>query len=345
MSILNLSTTTGYVDRMLDRVDVEVTCQAPSLEQYRRGWTPGDGVALAGIWLGAVVSDTSGQEYWGLRGTDDFLVGMTHVVSPICGFRALRQGLDPDSPHLFDEYSSIDWFEPLEYIDSGDRLQTNYSSGRIERDADGLHWYDASDRWEIHGKTVSDVVVTHVPAQKGVDHEVYYRHELMYATGVVAGVEVSGYAHQDFAYGPPGMAYTELPIARHLQGMWVSWLHEYSDGTVGGGSFWQGRDDVEFGPGYQLNDGITTVHDDIVARPSFAGDGKLVALEASIGADSYSFAFDTSGSPLHFFGRLIGDSSGKEQARSWCWVEYAGGMLTPELLDLMMQRFKLARDR
>ncbi|OBI98786.1 hypothetical protein A5660_04130 [Mycobacterium alsense] len=330
---------------MPQRVDFEVTREAPSLDHYRRGWAPRDGVGLAGIWLGAVVSDASGQDYWGLRGTDDFLVGMTHVVSPICGFRALRKGLDPDSPHLFDEYSSIDWFEPMEYVDGGDRLQTIYSSGRIERDADGFHWYDAGDRWQIHGRPVSDVVVTHVPAQDGVDHEVYYRHELMHATGVVAGVEVSGYAHQDFAYGPPGMAYTELPIARHLQGMWVSWLHEYGDGILGGGSFWQGRDGVAFGPGYRIKDGVTTVHDDIVAMPGFDGDGKLVALDASVGDDSYSFAFDTSGSPLHFFGRLTGDSSGKEPARSWCWVEYAGGMLTPELLDLMMQRFKLARGR
>jgi hypothetical protein len=326
-----------------DRIEFEVTRQASALDHYRRGWTPGTGVGLAGIWLGAVVSDASGQDYWGLRGTDDFVVGMTHVVSPICGFRALQKGLDPASPHLFDEYSSIDWFEPLEDTDSGDALQTIFSSGRIERGADGFHWYDASGRWELHGKTVSDIVVTHVPAQEGIEDEVYYRHELMYVTGSVTGVAVSGYAHQDFAYGPPGMAYTELPIARRLQGMWVSWLHEHSDGELGGGSFWQGRDGLNFGPGYQLKAGVTTVHNDIVAEPGFDADGRLNALDASIGADSYSFTFDTSGSPLHFFGRLTGGSSGKEVARSWCWVEYAGGMLTPELLDLVLQRFRLAR--
>lgn len=253
--------------------------------------------------------------------------------------------MDPESPHLFDEYGSIDWFEPIEYIDNGDSVQMVYSSGRIERDADGFHWYDASDQWQIHGTTVSDVVVTHVPTQEGVDDEVYYRHELMYATGEVDGVKVSGYAHQDFAYGPPGMAYTELPIARHLQGMWVSWLHEFSDGELGGGSFWQGRDGVAFGPGYQLKDGVTTVHNDVVARLSFDSGGRVAGLDVSLGADSYSFAFDRSGSILHFFGHLTSNSSGKEPARSWCWVEYAGGMLTPELLDLAMQRFILARDR
>jgi hypothetical protein len=257
----------------------------------------------------------------------------------------LQKSLDGDATHLFNEYASIDWFEPLQYVDDGERVQMIYSSGRIERDAEGFHWYDASNRWEIHGKTVSDVVVTYVPKQQGIDNDVYYRHELMYATGTIDGVEVSGYAHQDFAYGPPGMAYTELPIARHLQGMWVSWLHEFADGELGGGSFWQGRDGAEFGPGYQLKAGVTTVHKDIVAKPSFNDAGRMITLDTTIGSDSYSFTFDTGGSPLHVFGNLTSNSTGKQPVRSWCWVEYAGGMLTPEILDMMMIPFQLARGR
>jgi hypothetical protein len=125
--------------------------------------------------------------------------------------------------------------------------------------------------------------------------------------------------------------------------MWVSWLHEYDDGELGGGCFWQGRDGLTFGPGYHFKGAVTTAHDDIVAKPTFNDEGKLVALDASIGSDSYSFTFDTAGSFIHFFGRLTDDSSGKAVARSWCWVEYAAGMMTPELLDFMMQRFRLAR--
>jgi len=330
---------------VLTHVKFEVTREPATLDHYRREWTPRPGTSLGGIWQGAVVSDSAGNDYWGLRGTDDFVIGMTHVVSPICGFRSLLKTMDSDAPHLFDEYSTIDWFEPMEYSDTGDRVQMLFSSGRIERDDNGFHWYDASERWELHGTPVSDVVVTHVPAQAGIDHDVYYRHELMHATGSINGVEVSGYAHQDFAYGPPGMAYTELPIARQLQGMWVSWLHEYSDGEVGGGSFWQGRDDLAFGPGYQIKNGVTTVHDDIVTTSKFNDAGRMVSLDASIGSDDYSFAFDASGSFLHVFGQLVGGSSPKEPARSWCWVEYAGGMITPELLDMAMQRFQLARGR
>ncbi|BBZ04270.1 hypothetical protein MCHIJ_37070 [Mycolicibacterium chitae] len=328
---------------MLDRVDFSVTRQAPTLDHYRREWTPGPDVTLGGVWVGAVVSDQAGRNYLGLRGTDDFVTGMTHVVSPVCGFRALHPGAE--ATHLFSEYSGIDWFEPLTYTDSGDRLQTSYPSGRFEWDDDGFHWYDAGNRWELHGRTVSDVAITHVPIQPGIEHQVHYRHELMYATGIIDGVEVSGYAHQDFAYGPPGMIYTELPVARHLQGMWMSWLHAYPDGRLGGGSFWQGRDGLDFGPGYLLEDGVTTVHRDIVATPTFDENGKMTALEATVGAASYNFAFDTSGSPLHYFGRVVSDGAGTAPARSWCWVEYAGGMLTPELLDMMNQQFRLVRGR
>lgn len=327
-------------------VDFTVTGTRPSSDHYRRSWTPSPDVALAGIWLGAVVSDESGQNYWGLRGMDDFVIGMTHVVSPVCGFRLLPKTWDSEATHLFDEYSTIDWFEPFEYSEDGDTRQMTYTSGRIARDREGLHWYDASGRWEIHGRTVSDVVVTHVPQQESdyhIDHDVYYRHELVHATGTINGVQVSGYAHQDFAYGPPGMSYTELPIARHLQGMWVSWLHEYNDGRLGGGSFWQGRDDLAFGPGYQLKDGVTTVHDDIVATPRFNAAGKVANLATKIGDETYIFTFNSSGSPLHVFGRLTQDPSGNVPSRSWCWVEYAGGLLTPEILDMVMQRFRLAR--
>jgi hypothetical protein len=330
---------------MLDRVECTVTREIPSLDHYRREWTPANGVELAGIWHGAIVSDKSGHDYWGLRGCDDFIVGTTHVVSPVCGFRALTKSLDTDAPHLFTEYSGIDWFEPFQYLDDGSKTQMIYSSGRIERDADGMHWYDASGRWEMHCTTVSDVVVTHVPRQHGVEHDVYYRHELLYATGVIRGIEVSGYAHQDFAYGPPGLAYPELPIARHLQGMWVSWLHEYDDGQLGGGSFWQGRDGMDFGPGYQIKAGNTLTCNDVRATPTFNDAGKMTSLETAIGDDSYVFTFESTGSPIHFFGPVTQDSSGRQVSRSWCWVEYAGGMITPEILDMSMLPFRLARAR
>ena len=68
-------------------------------------------------------------------------------------------------------------------------------------------------------------------------------------------------------------------------------------------------------------------------------------LDTTIGLDSYTFEFDTAGSYIHYFGRLTDSSAGKKPARSWCWVEYAGGMLTTEILDLVMQRFRLARGR
>lgn len=330
---------------MPDSIDFTVAVQPPTLAHYRREWTPGPGVAVAGMWIGAVVGDSAGQTYWGLRGADDFVTGMTHVVAPITGFKQLPASFDPNPPHLFPEYSTIDWFEPMTYADSDEQVALSYPSGRIERDADGFHWYDATGRWEMHGRNVTDIFTVHVPEQDGISDPVYYRHELMAATGTIDGTAVSGYLHQDYAYGPPGMAYPELPIARRLQGMWVSWLHEYPDGQWGGGCFWQGRDGLAFGPGYQARAGVTTAHDDIVATPTFNAEGKLTALHTTIGEDSYTFSFDTAGSFIHFFGRLTGCSAARPPARSWCWVEYAGAMLSPELLDLVMQPFRLARGR
>lgn len=326
-------------------VGFEVRTEPASLDHYRRGWAPRPGVTLAGMWISAIVTDDADQRYWGLRGADDLLLGMTHVVSPVTGFKALPDSLDRDPSHLFGEYSSIDWYEPLSYTDSGATVQLAYPSGRFDRDDSGLHWYDATGRWEIHGTNITDVFTVHVPEQEGIDHDVFYRHELLKARGHVNGVEVSGYLHQDYAYGPKGLVYPELPIVRDLQGMWVSWIHEYSDGEWGGGCFWQGRDGVDFGPGYHVKGGVTIAHDDVVASPTFNERGKLTASNVSMGSDSYVFSFDSCGSPIHYFGRLTANSVGNRPVRSWCWAEYTGSMLTPELMDLMMQQFRLARGR
>lgn len=321
----------------------DVATQPATAEHYRRGWSPAPDVGLAGMWIGAIVEDATGETYFGLRGADDFLAGMTHVVAPITGFKRLPRSLDPNPPHLFAEYATIDWFEPMTYVAADGKTTLGYDSGRIERDADGFHWYDAGGRWELHGRNVSDVFTVHVPEQDGVAQQAYYRHELMAATGTVEGVPVSGYLHQDFAYGPGGLVYPELPIVRQLQGMWVSWVHEYDDGQWGGGCFWQGRDGRPFGPGYIADGGVTTAHADIEATPTLNEAGQVVALAVTIGSNSYEFTFDTAGSFIHFFGRMTGASSGRVPARSWCWVEYAGGMLTPEILDMTMARFSLAR--
>jgi len=330
---------------MPERIEFNINGLAPSLDSYRRQWTPAPNVGLAGLWVGAAVSDASGKTYWGVRGSDDFVTGITHVVSPVCGFRTLHDSMDGNAPHLFTEYASTDWFEPVMYSEDNDRIQTAFPSGRIERDSEGFHWHDAGGRWQLHGRTISDVVLTHVPQQDNFDNEVYYRHELIYVTGTINGVDVSGYAHQDFAYGPPGMAYTELPLARHIQGMWVSWMHEYDDGQLGGGSCWQGRGDIAFGPGYHVKDGVTTVHKDVVATPGFNEAGQLITLDTAIGTDTYAFTFDTSSSPIHFFGELTANSLGIKPIRSWCWVEYAGDLINPMMLDMALAPFQLARGR
>jgi hypothetical protein len=329
----------------LSKVEYEMRLESPTLDHYRLDWVPEAGMRLAGMWAPGVVTDASGQDYLGLRGWSDFIPGMTHTVSPFCGFRALRKNLYEDPPHLYAEYAGHDWFEPFQYEESDDRTQITYDSGRLVRDADGCHWYDADGRWELHGKTISKVYIVHVPKQKGIEHDVYYRHELLKAHGTVDGTAVEGYLHQDYCYGPPGMTYTDLPIARQLEGMWVSWIHEYTDGEVGGGCFWQGRDGVHFRPGYLLRDGETTTHGDVEARLTFNDDGKPTAMDVEIGGETFRFALDTVAGPLHFFGRLVNGSSARTPAQSWCWIEYAEGLMSPEILDAMGEKFRVVWNR
>jgi hypothetical protein len=326
----------------LDKVEHSMRVEVPTLDHYRLHWTPGPGVRMGGMWVSGIVTDDSGQDYLGLRGLSDFVPGMTHTVSPFCGFRALQKSLVDDPPHLFAEYSNHDWFEPLTYDEDDGSATLAYPSGRLTRDEAGLHWYDADGRWELHGRTVSKIFTVHVPRQDGIEHEVYYRHELLKATGHVEGTPVEGYLHQDFCYGPPGMTYTQLPIARQLEGLWFSWIHEDADGQVGGGCFWSGRGGLDFQPGYVLVDGETTAHDDFDAKLTLTDGGLPEAMRIDVAGHRFDITFDSLAGPLHTKGYVHGTSLRRQPVRSWCWIEYAEVLLSPEILDATGQQFALA---
>ena len=203
---------------MLDELKYEMYLDTPTLDHYRYGWVPTSDVQMSGMWLPGVVTGSSGKDYLGLRGFSDFVAGMTHVVTPLCGFRELEKSMGGNPPHLFPEYSGHDWYEPFQVDESADAVEFVYDSGTVKRDATGCHWHDADGRWELHGETISKVFVLRVPPQPGIDQEVFYRHELLTARGTVNGEAAEGYLHQDYCYGPDGFTYTELPIARQLEG-------------------------------------------------------------------------------------------------------------------------------
>lgn len=328
---------------MIEKVAFEVHTETPTMSHYRHDWVPADGVELGGIWGPAVVNAGDGQWYFGLRGWSDMIYGLTHTVSPVCGFRALEQSLDADPPHLYSEYAGIDWMEPYEVDETDGRSTLTFDSGRVDRELGASHWQDASGRWQVQGTTISDIFVVHVPVQEGVDQEVYYRHELLKATGTVDGKAVEGYYHLDFAYGPPGTTYIDLAVARDLYGMWASWVHERANGELGGGCFWQGRDGIDFGPGYLLHAGTTTAYDDITATTDLTDDGKPRRLDVKIGGQSYRMDLTMSGSPIHFFGTIGDSSSSDDIVKSWVWIEYPGGMINAEILDAVARHYRLAR--
>jgi hypothetical protein len=142
-------------EKVPEQIHFRVWRETPTLDHYRRGWTPSPDVALAGMWLPGVVSDEGGQFYLGIRGVDDMAPGLVHTVTPIVGFRRLVQDMEGDPPHLFAEFAETDWFEPYEYTETSGRIVMDFESGRIERDRHGCHWFDANGRWELHGRTVS----------------------------------------------------------------------------------------------------------------------------------------------------------------------------------------------
>lgn len=330
---------------MEQQIEFNVSAEKATLDHYRRHWRPAQGIGLAGMWISGAVSDASGQYYFGLRGSDDFIHGMTHTVTPVCGFRRLAPSLDDLPEHLYSNYAKHDFFEPLKYEESDDKTTLSFDSGRFDRDAEGLHWYDADGQWELHGKTVSDVVIIHIPVQKGIDQEVYYRHELIKGRGTIDGIAVEGYVHQDYAYGPPGTIYSELPFLGRLQSMWVSWLSEEADGKFGGGCFWQGRKGWgTFGPGYVLKDGVTSVYKNIAAAPTLHGS-RMSALEIKAGNDVYNMAFTMAQSPLHSVGQIARTSFGAPPPKSWCFGEYTGEIMSPEIVAFMLQRYSLVRGR
>jgi hypothetical protein len=333
--------------------DVKFTVESEpaTVEHYRRDWLPhqyrGKPMGMGGMWLAGLVNDAEGNTYLAIRGVDDMAPGMVHAVVPSVGFRRLPKGdMSGEPPHLFAEWETeddIDWFEPYEAIETTGRTVMSYQTGRIERDRHGCHWFDASNRWELHGQTISEVFTVHIPAQASVEGDLCYRHELLKATGQINGVPVEGYIHQDYAYAPAGKVWTETAIPRLIQGMWVSWVHEFEDGEVGGGCFWQGRKGLAFGPGYQVRNGVTTVHDDIVANPTFDADNNMVTLEVTIGGESYRFETESKSSRMHYVVRLVDSSLGRKPVKSWGWIEHSGSFMTGDHLDEMMRPFKIVR--
>jgi hypothetical protein len=331
---------------MLENIEFDIKLEKPSLDLYDNDWLPAPGLGVGGMWVPGIVTDASGQDYYALRGFSDAIYGMTHTANPFCGFRSLTKDLNQDPPHLYPEYASIDWFEPYTVAKTDDAVTFTFDSGTVTRGGDGsFHWTDATGRWELSGKAISDIFVVHVPVQEGIESEVYYRHELIKTQGTVNGIPVEGFAHQDVAYGPPGTTYSDSPIVRQLEGLWVSWIHEYEDGSLGGACFWQGRDAIEWGPGYLVADGGTTSHGDFKADLSFNDDAKMTGMHVDVAGRTYDFEFSDQTAPLHYVGRLTGDSSGKKIKDSWCFVEYPNGMLTPEILDMMSAKFELVLKR
>jgi hypothetical protein len=329
----------------LKEIEYEVYVEPVTLDHYRLDWAPSEGFHHAGKWVAASVTGAAGQDYFGLRAYGDSIVGMTHTISPATDFRALKRDLNESPSHLYPEYGLLDWFEPFEYREAEDKVSFVSDSGRTDETATTAHWIDANRRWEIQGTIFSDAGFVFVPEQEGIARPVYYRHELSTATGVINGDPVEGYLHEDFCYGPPGYTYMELALVRQLEGKWFSWIHEYADGELGGGCCWQGREELNFRPGYMLNRGVTTAHKDAHITLEKNENDQPRELRLEMGGEWFEFDLDICSGPTQFFGRLTASSPGKQIVKSWCWLEHTEGVVTPAVFEFLDNRFKLVRHR
>jgi hypothetical protein len=324
-------------------IEYEVFVEPLTLDHYRLGWAPAEGFHHAGKWIAASVTGESGLDYFGLRAYGDNVLGMTHTISPTTDFRSLQRDTNEDPSRLFPEYGAHDLFEPFEYGEGDDKVSFVCDRGCTDETATTAQWVDADNRWEIQGKVISDAGFVFVPEQEGIELPVYYRHELSTATGVINGDPVEGYFHEDFCYGPPGYTYMELPLVRQLEGKWFSWIHEYADGELGGGCVWQGRDDLNFRPGYMMNRGITTAHKDADITLEKNENGQPRELRLEMGGEWFEFNLHTISSVTQYFGNLTASSPGKQIVKSWCWLEHLDGLVTEQIFESKDTRFKLAR--
>jgi hypothetical protein len=68
-------------------------------------------------------------------------------------------------------------------------------------------------------------------------------------------------------------------------------------------------------------------------------------LEIKTGNDIYDMVFTMAQSPLHSIGKVVRTSFGMVPPKSWCFGEYTGEIMSPEIVAWMLQRYTLVNGR
>ncbi|MCZ7528740.1 MAG: hypothetical protein M5U14_21635 [Acidimicrobiia bacterium] len=214
----------------------DVWLEEPTLDEYRRGYSPREDYVLAGMWPGAVLTGASGRRYHGMRGFDELKVGMAHTymfMELATGNRyALPGNLYPELP--------INQVEAYEYSESAGAVHFVGEHVRMDVAEGWFDWSDAGGRFRLHVEQVGSACTFWVPEQEGIEHPIQHRSQIGRATGEVDGDPVEGFCFLDWSYSHPGRLYFQLPLIRRLEKQWSMWLVEYVDGELDGGSCGRG---------------------------------------------------------------------------------------------------------
>src|SRR6201999_4044221 len=117
-------------------------------------------------------------------------------------------------------------------------------------------------RLELTAERLGQVCTVWVPEQDGYEYPQTLRSHLGKATGTLDGEPVEGLFMLDYIYSFPHAMWTEMGMLTKLHNLWMNWLVEYEDGTLGGGDAWRGRPGNGFAAAHHYVDGKSVARSD-----------------------------------------------------------------------------------
>ncbi len=303
-------------------IHYDIWLEEPTLRRYGRSYSPREDYALAGMWVGAVLSGASGRWYHGMRGFDELAADRAHTYM----FMELHPGDLHQLPANLYKELPVDQVERYEYRETEQKL--TFAGKHVDVDVydEGFRWSDAGGRFRLDVEHLGAACVFWVPEQEGIDHPIQHRSQIGRAVGEIDGDPVEGFTFLDWSYSHAGLRYFDLPLICKLEKQWSMWFVEYSDGELDAGFVWKGRGDTGFrashliinGESQAIAQGVTdTTYDErgTVLRTHLEVGDQVIELEQTSCADWPAHTFG----PVKSTSRSVG---GKTIAKSWNYCEW-----------------------
>ena len=312
-------------------ITYEIYTEEPTLDFYRRGFSPRENYTLAGLWTSGVFTGASGKRYHGLRGFDEFGHGVAHTYMFV---ELNKDNLAEFSRELYPELH-IDQMENYEYSESPDAIHFVGENVELHTRVGSFDWFDAKGSFRLNVKLLGQACAFWIPEQEGIPLPMCYRSQIGLATGTIDGDPVEGFTLYDASYGNPGVFYFQLPMIRKFEKQWSMWLAKYTDGETFAGLAWKGRGTTGFSAGHLIRNGVSSVFSDARVFTTYDKRGTVWKTRIELGGEVIELEQDScSDWPAHTFGRVVSTSHGKEIAKSWNFIEWM-----PDNTDEMLDRY------